>query len=139
MKVKIIYWSGTGNTEKMANAIFEGAKEVNDDTTLINVCDAKVDDVKDADVLIFGCPAMGSEELEEEYMRPYMDSVNELLKDKKVALFGSYEWAEGQWMEYWKEELENLGVQVFETVIAYDNPSEDALADCKSLGKAIAR
>lgn len=139
MKVKIIYWSGTGNTEKMANAIFEGAKEVNDDTTLINVCDAKVDDVKDADVLIFGCPAMGSEELEEEYMRPYMDSVNELLKDKKVALFGSYEWAEGQWMDYWKEELENLGVQVFETVIAYDNPSEDALADCKSLGKAIAR
>lgn len=139
MKVKIIYWSGTGNTEKMANAIFEGAKEVNDDTTLINVCDAKVDDVKDADVLIFGCPAMGSEELEEEYMRPYMDSVNELLKDKKVALFGSYEWAEGQWMDYWKEELENLGVQVFETVIAYDNPSEDALADCRSLGKAIAR
>ncbi len=139
MKVKIIYWSGTGNTEKMANAVFEGAKEVNDDTTLINVCDAKVDDVKDADVLIFGCPAMGSEELEEEYMRPYMDSVNELLKGKKVALFGSYEWAEGQWMEYWKEELENLGVQVFETVIAYDNPSEDALADCRSLGKAIAR
>ena len=83
MKVKIIYWSGTGNTEKMANAIFEGAKEVNDDTTLINVCDAKVDDVKDADVLIFGCPAMGSEELEEEYMRPYMDSVNELLKGQK--------------------------------------------------------
>lgn len=139
MKVKIIYWSGTGNTERMAEAIFEGAKEVNEDTTLINVCDAKVDDVKDADVLIFGCPAMGSEELEEEYMRPYMDSVNELLKDKKVALFGSYEWAEGQWMDYWKEELENLGVQVFETLIAYDNPSEDALADCKSLGKAIAK
>ena len=82
---------------------------------------------------------MGSEELEEEYMRPYMDSVNELLKDKKVALFGSYEWAEGQWMDYWKEELENLGVKVFETLIAYDNPSEDALADCKSLGKAIAK
>lgn len=139
MKVKIIYWSGTGNTERMAEAIFEGAKEVNENTSLINVCDAKVEDVKESDVLIFGCPAMGSEELEEEYMRPYMDSVNELLKDKKVALFGSYEWAEGQWMDYWKEELENLGVKVFETLIAYDNPSEDALADCKSLGKAIAK
>ena len=88
MKVKIIYWSGTGNTERMAEAIFEGAKEVNEDTSLINVCDAKVEDGKESDVLIFGCPAMGSEELEEEYMRPYMDSVNELLKDKKVSLFG---------------------------------------------------
>lgn len=139
MKVKIIFWSGTGNTEKMANAIFEGAKEVSSDVTLLRVEDAKVSDVEESDVLIFGCPAMGSEELEDEYMRPYMDSVNELLKNKKVALFGSYEWADGQWMDYWKEELEGIGVSVFDSVIAYDNPDEDAIADCKALGKAIAK
>lgn len=137
--VNIIYWSGTGNTEQMAHYIEDGIKAAGEECKVIEVSNATVDDVKNVDKVAFGCPAMGAEELEDGYMRPFMDSVNELLSTKKVAIFGSYEWADGQWIRDWEEELEGFGVRlVSEPLAVYDKPTEDDKEECESLGKLLA-
>ena len=138
-KVNIIYWSGTGNTERMANAIADGAKSSGADVKLMSVDRATEADVTDADVVAFGCSAMGDEELEEEEMRPFMDSVNPLLSGKKIALFGSYEWADGEWMVSWEGEINEIGCDlVAPGLIAYDDPDDDAIAQCEALGTKLA-
>ncbi|MDO5716462.1 MAG: flavodoxin [Tissierellia bacterium] len=137
-KINVIYWSGTGNTEAMAEAIIEGIKEAGCEANLIQVDDATMEDVTGADAVAFGCPAMGDEELEEGSFRPFMDEANENIDGKKVAIFGSYEWNEGQWMDYWTEEIEKTGcILVRPGLIAYDNPDDEALQKCRDLGKAL--
>lgn len=138
-KINIIYWSCSGNTEAMAKAMVEGAEAAGGEVKLIQVSGATLEDVKEADVLAFGCPAMGAEELEPAEMRPFMDEANPLLKGRKVAIFGSYEWADGQWMRDWEAEIEGTGaVLIDEGLIAYDYPNEDVLDDCRALGKKLA-
>lgn len=139
-KINVIYWSGTGNTEKMAEAIVEGAKGEGAEVNLIPVSVASVDDVKNVEKVAFGCPAMGAEELEEAEMRPFMDMVNPLLSGKKVAIFGSYEWADGEWMKTWQDEIEGTGAKLIaDGFAAYDSPDEDAIDECNALGKELAR
>jgi hypothetical protein len=138
-KVNVIYWSGTGHTEAMANAIVKGAEGAGAEVKLIPVGQATEDDVKEVENIAFGCPAMGSEELEETEMRPFMDNVNSLLSGKKVLLFGSYEWADGEWMRLWQEEVEGTGANLIaDGFAAYDDPDEDALEECEALGKELA-
>ena len=127
MKASVIYWSGTGNTEAMANEIASKLKELGADTKLVSVEEASIDDAKEAELLALGCPAMGAEELEEDYFRPYFDSIKEIIKDKKLAIFGSYEWNSGEWMDLWKKECEDDGIAVIDALIAYDHPDADAL------------
>ncbi|RVU55182.1 flavodoxin [Anaerosphaera multitolerans] len=139
-KVNVIYWSGTGNTEAMASAIAKGAEDAGAEVRIIPVGSATENDVKDVEHLAFGCPAMGAEELEETEMRPYMDLVNPLLSGKNVLIFGSYEWADGEWMKLWQEEIEDTGCKlVADGFAAYDNPDDDAIEECESLGRELAR
>jgi len=100
MKKIEVYWSGTGNTEEIANKI---AKDL--DCEAINVSDANIDDVLNNDLIIFGCPAMGAEELEDETFRPFYEAVMSEIGEKKVALFGSYGWGDGEWMRNWEVEV----------------------------------
>ncbi|WP_215492238.1 flavodoxin [Fenollaria sporofastidiosus] len=137
MKASVIFWSGTGNTEAMANEIAAKLKELGADTKLLTVEEASVDDAKDADLLALGCPAMGAEELEEDYFRPYFDSIKDVIKDKKVAIFGSYEWNSGEWMDLWKNECADSGIAVVDALIAYDHPDADALAKCRELAEKL--
>lgn len=136
--VTIIYWSGTGNTLTMAEAIKDGAEENGGEVKLLEVTSASIEDVKNAEVIAFGCPSMGSEELEEEEFRPFMDEANEEISGKKVALFGSYEWADGEWMDTWTEEVRETGADLIEGLIAYDDPDDEAIEKCKDLGKRLA-
>lgn len=78
--IPVIYWSGTGNTEAMANAIAEGIRDAGEEANIIEVDSATQEVVESAEKIAFGCPAMGAEELEEGSMRPFMDDVNPLLK-----------------------------------------------------------
>src|SRR5699024_10384958 len=121
-------------------AIVKGAKDEGADVNLIPVSAATEGDVKNADKLAFGCPAMGAEELEDGEMRRFMDKADTLISGKKVLLFGSYEWADGEWMRLWQEEIEDTGANlIVDGFIAYDNPDEDAIDECISLGKELAR
>ncbi|MBU5428032.1 flavodoxin [Tissierella pigra] len=137
-KVSIIYWSGTGNTEEMANLISNGAKENGSEVKSIPVGSAKVEDVVDADVLLLGSPSMGSEVIEESEMEPFVESIKDNVKDKVVGLFGSYDWGDGEWMRNWVERMNSYGAKVFEEGCIVNLSPEGEEADkCVDYGRRI--
>lgn len=137
-KVAVVYWSGTGNTEAMAGFVADGARDAGAEVEVFPVSDFDTSTLADYDAFALGCPAMGSEELESDEFQPFWDEVKGELGDKKVVLFGSYEWAEGEWMETWKEDAEDAGVNVVDTQICYDAPDADGETACKALGAKLA-
>jgi len=138
MAIPVIYWSGTGNTEAIAKAVAEGIKANGKEAKLLAVGDASAADVEAAEAVALGCPAMGDEILEEDEMEPFVESIADAVKGKKVVLFGSYDWGDGQWMRDWQERMKGYGADVVkEGLIANLEPDDDALAACKELGKAL--
>ncbi len=136
-KVAVIYWSGTGNTEAMANAVAQGAKDAGAEVEVLNCADVKGVDGYDAVAL--GCPAMGSEELEDGEFLPMLESIKPSLPGKKVALFGSYDWGMGEWLENWEARCADKGIALAaESVKANNAPDDEAVANCQKLGAALA-
>ena len=136
-KVAVIYWSGTGNTEAMANAVAEGAKAAGADVSLLTC--AEVSGVSAFDAVALGCPAMGAEELEDSEFLPMLESVEPELAGKKVALFGSYGWGDGEWMRSWEARCAEKGITLAaDSVTVNEAPDEDGLAACRALGAALA-
>lgn len=135
-KVNIIYWSGTGNTEKMAEAIKEGLASA--EVKLLSVSDATTKDVEEAEVVVLGCPSMGDEVLEEGEMEPFVDSISNIAKGKKVALFGSYGWGDGQWMREWEERMESYGAEIkAESLIHQGEPDDSTIEECKAFAQKL--
>ena len=136
MKKAVIYWSGTGNTAAMASAIAAGMGE---GTELYSV-DQFTGDIAEYDKIAFGCPAMGDEVLEEGEFAPFFSELEGSLSGKKVALFGSYGWGDGQWMRDWVDRMTAAGATVMngEGVICQEAPDDAALDACKDLGKQLA-
>ena len=133
MKAAVIYWSGTGNTEKMANAIAEGAG-----AELFSVSDF-TGDIADYDRIAFGCSAMGDEVLEESEFEPFFTAIEGALSGKTIALFGSYGWGDGEWMRNWEETcLGDGAVFAGDSVICNEAPDDEADAACIALGKKLA-
>lgn len=139
-KVAVIYWSGTGNTEAMANLVAEGITGAGAEAEVFSVSDISADDAAKYDKLALGCPAMGDEQLEDSEFQPFYDALCPQLAGKKVVLFGSYSWAEGQWMQTWEEQVKTStqAELVAEPVISYEAPEGDVAEKCKALGAAIA-
>ncbi len=135
-KIAVVYWSGTGNTEAMANAVKQGAGI---GTELFTASEFGPDDVSRFDAIAFGCPAMGSEQLEDAEFEPMFESVKGSLSGKPVALFGSYGWGDGDWMRNWEEDCRASGIVLAcESVICNEAPDNEAIAACMSLGAALA-
>ena len=138
-KIAIVFYSGTGNTESMAEAVQEGANLAGADARLIHAQAFSKEMLETYDAVAFGCPSMGVEELEEEFFEPMFSSLEDTLKDKHVALFGSYGWGDGEWMRIWQERTLALGaILVAESVIANEAPDSEAIEACKTLGKKLA-
>ena len=136
-KVAVIYWSGTGNTQAMAEAVADGAKSAGADVDLLTCAD--VQGVNDYDSVALGCPAMGAEELEDGEFLPMLDTIEANLAGKKVALFGSYGWGDGEWMRLWETRCAEKGITLAaESVLANEAPDDDAVTSCKALGAALA-
>lgn len=133
MKTAVIYWSGTGNTEAMAKAVAEGAG-----AELFSVSEFS-GDVAEYDAIAFGCPSMGAEVLEEDEFEPFFTENESKLSGKKVALFGSYGWGDGEWMRNWVERVKNDGAVLVseEGLIVNETPSDDDLENCRELGKKL--
>ena len=133
MKTAVIYWSGTGNTEAMAKAVSEGAG-----AELFTVSDFS-GSIDDYDAVAFGCSAMGAEVLEEDEFEPFFSAIEAGLNGKKVALFGSYGWGDGEWMRNWEERVKADGAVLVngEGLIANETPSDDDMEKCRQLGKAL--
>lgn len=137
-KIAVVYWSGTGNTEAMANAVADGVNEKGGNATLYIADSFNGDMVNDFDAIAFGCPAMGAEVLEDEEFEPMFIGCESALNGKKIALFGSYGWGDGEWMRNWEETCTSDGaVLATESVICNDAPDDDAIANCKALGASL--
>ena len=138
-KVAVVFWSGTGNTEQMAEAVAEGAKSAGAEVTLANVNYFDSSSVADFDGIAFGCPAMGAEVLEDSEFEPVFNECESALNGKSIALFGSYGWGDGEWMRNWEESCKEAGaVLAIESVICNDMPDDDGVENCKALGAALA-
>lgn len=138
-KVAVVYWSSTGNTEAMANAVAEGAKARGAEVKIFTAGEFSEANVSEFDAIAFGCPAMGAEVLEETEFDPMFSSVEGFLNGKKTGIFGSYGWGDGQWMRDWKDRCDAAGAAlVNDGVMANNAPDDDAVEACKDLGAALA-
>ena len=135
--MKIIYWSGTGNTEKMAKLIAKGIIENGNDVNTINVSDVIIDEVLNEDILILGCSAMGDEVLEEAEFEPFIDKISTKVSGKKVALFGSYGWGDGKWMRDFEERMIGYGCTIIDTPLIVQNEPDEMEQECIDFGKRI--
>lgn len=139
-KVAVIYWSGTGNTESMAELIVEGIKSESVEVDVFTADKFSSNNVKEYEVFAFGCPSMGVEELEESEFEPMFSAVKPELKGKKLALFGSYGWGDGEWISNWQQDCIDNGCKMInEPVTANEAPEGEAVENCKNLGKKLAK
>ncbi len=138
-KIAVVYWSGTGNTEAMAAKVAEGAKATGAEVVLFTAAEFCADLMDQFDAVAFGCPSMGAEQLEESEFEPMFIGCEPKLGGKKIALFGSYGWGDGEWMRNWEAICIGDGaVFACDSVICNDAPDADAEAACIALGKALA-
>lgn len=138
-KIAIVYWSGTGNTESMASAVLEGAKSAGAEVSLFTATEFDGSRMDEFDAVAFGCPSMGAEQLEDSEFEPMFNTCIDKLQGKKIALFGSYGWGDGEWMRNWTETCQNSGaVMACDFVICNGAPDAQAVAACTELGKALA-
>ena len=137
-KVAVVYWSGTGNTLAMAEAVKTGAEAAGAESKLFTPAEFNKDMVKDYDAIAFGCPAMGAEVLEETEFEPMFSDIESALTGKRIALFGSYGWGDGQWLRDWEDRCNTIGANlVTDSVMANNAPTPDDLDNCKALGRAL--
>ena len=137
-KVAVVYWSGTGNTEAMAEAVADGIREKGGEAVILTAGEFDRSMIGDYDSIAFGCPSMGDEELEESEFAPMFESCKPDLAGKKIALFGSYGWGDGEWMRKWEKTCKKAGaVFACDFVICNDAPDDDAVEKCRGLGKAL--
>ena len=139
-KVNIVFWSQTGNTQAMAEAIGKGVQEAGKEANVIFVSAASIDDLKEAKGFALGCPAMGAEVLEEMEMQPFVEEVEKICAGKTIALFGSYGWGDGTWMRDWESRMQAAGATILggEGFMAHETPDVDVLSSCEALGKKLA-
>ncbi len=137
-KVAIVFWSGTGNTAQMAQAISDGASVAGAETVLINASDFRPEDMDEYDAIALGCPAMGAEVLEETEFQPMFDSIESSLSGRKIALFGSYGWGDGEWMRQWEAQVRSAGaLLVADPVTSHEAPDDNVLYECRALGRSL--
>jgi len=140
MSIIVAYWSGTGNTKAMAEMVGKGIEEAGKEAKVLDISQVNLEELKTAGVFALGCPAMGAEVLEEGEMEPFVCDVEAFAAGKKIGLFGSYGWGDGEWMRNWVERMEDAGATVVdgEGVITADAPDAEAEAACIALGKSLA-
>lgn len=137
-KIAVVYWSGTGNTESMANKVADGAKRAGAEVSLFTASEFQANMMDQFDTIAFGCPSMGAEQLEESEFEPMFTECEAKLNGKKIALFGSYGWGDGEWMRNWEAACTGDGaVMVCSSVICNEAPDADAEEACMALGKAL--
>ncbi len=138
-RVAIVYWSGTGNTEAMAHAVLNGSSDAGAEASIFTAGEFNADMMDSFDAVAFGCPSMGAEQLEDGEFEPMFNTCKDKLSGKKIGLFGSYGWGDGEWMRNWEADCKACGaIPASDFVICNDAPDKEALSACEALGKALA-
>ena len=140
MSVSVVYWSGTGNTQAMAEAVAEGIRDGGADAVLMEVGNADAAALAEEKAFALGCPSMGAEQLEESEMEPFVAALEPLVSGKTILLFGSYGWGDGEWMRDWADRMKNAGAVLIreEGIITNEAPDDEALEECRAAGKELA-
>lgn len=140
MSVSVVYWSGTGNTQAMAEAVAEGIRDGGADAVLMEVGNADAAALVEEKAFALGCPSMGAEQLEESEMEPFVEALEPLVSGKTILLFGSYGWGDGEWMRDWADRMKNAGAVLIreEGIITNEAPDDEALEECRAAGKELA-
>ncbi|MCD8011099.1 MAG: flavodoxin [Lachnospiraceae bacterium] len=139
--IKIVYWSQTGNTQNLAEAVAEGVQNAGGEAEAVEVGSLSADELKDDAVFALGCPAMGDEELDDGEMEPFVSELEGAVSGKKIALFGSYGWGDGQWMRDWTERMKNAGAEIVGgegLACQEDSIDDEGLEACRKLGASLA-
>lgn len=136
-KIAVVYWTSTGNTEIMADAVMDGAKSAGIEGVKIPASQFDINTVSEFDAFAFGCPAMGDEQLDEYEFEPMFNSVLPLLVGKPIVLFGSYGWGDGEWMRRWEENCSNNGIITAQTIIANYTPDDSVIESLKLVAKTL--
>lgn len=139
MNAAVVYWSGTGNTEAMAQAVAEGIQAAGGTAVVCEVGQTDADTISKFDKIALGCPSMGAEQLEDSEMEPFVEELEPMLSGKQLLLFGSYGWGDGEWMRDWCQRMEEAGAHLIceEGVIANETPDDAALEECRAAGKEL--
>ena len=139
-KVYVVFWSQSGNTEAMAEAIGQGVREAGKEAEVVFVSDASLNELKEAKAFALGCPAMGAEVLEEMEMEPLVSEVENFASGRTIGLFGSYGWGDGEWMRDWVDRMSAAGANIVngEGLMCQEMPDEEVLSDCENLGRQLA-
>ena len=139
-KIAVVYWSGTGNTEAMANEVAEGAKAAGAEVDVLTASEFGADKMDAYDAVAFGCPAMGAEELEDSEFEPMFSDCEGKLGGKKIALFGSYGWGDGEWMRDWEARMQSAGAELVggAGLMCHETPDAEGLEECRELGRQLA-
>lgn len=140
MSVSVVYWSGTGNTQAMAEAVAEGIRDGGADAVLMEVGNADAAALAEEKAFALGCPSMGAEQLEESEMEPFVEALEPLVSGKTILLFGCYGWGDGEWMRDWADRMKNAGAVLIreEGIITNEAPDDEALEECRAAGKELA-
>ena len=138
-KIYVIYWSMSGNTQAMAEAIAKGINDSGKEAVVQYVSEASVSELQDAKVFALGCPAMGAEVLEDVEMEPFVTELEGCVAGKTIGLFGSYGWGDGQWMRDWEERMSGCGAAIINGagLICHETPDDAMISECENLGKQI--
>lgn len=138
-KIAVIYWSGTGNTEAMADLVANAAAAAGASVDKFTASEFNVSSAGDYTGFALGCPAMGAEQLEESEFEPMYQDLRGSLSGKPVGLFGSYGWGDGEWMRSWEKNCDDAGVSLAcDSIICQEAPDDDTLASCRAMGKTLA-
>ena len=138
-KTAVVYWSGTGNTQMMAEKVAEGVRAAGAEADVYNCTEFSADLLDNYEAVAFGCPSMGSEQLEDTEFEPVFTECEAKLSGKVIGLFGSYGWGDGEWMRTWEEDCGTAGInRVADSVICCEAPDDEALAACRALGRKLA-
>ena len=139
-KVLVVYFSQTGNTEAMAKAVADGVEAAGKEAQLVEAENASAADLEAARVFALGSPATGTEEIDDSYMAPLMDEIEGSLSGKKVLLFGSYDWGDGEFMRTWEERVTSAGAKLVTGagITANLSPDDAAVEALKKAGEELA-
>ena len=131
-QITIVYYSETGNTEAMASMVAKGVEAAGATAKIVSVDGFDAAELKDEAAFALGCPAMGDEVLEEGTMEPFVEEVAKFAAGKRIGLFGSYGWGDGEWMRNWVKQMQDAGA------ICCDAPDDEAEEKLVELGKKLA-
>ena len=139
-KINIVFWTQGGNTGAMAQAIGDGVQAAGKEPVFLSPSEADINELKELPGFAMGCPAMGAEVLEEAEMEPFVAEVEGFASGKKIALFGSYGWGDGEWMRDWEARMQSAGAELVggAGLMCHETPDAEGLEECKELGRQLA-